>query len=255
MQPNTNNKYNMSYETGMLRMSTPEEERHESLYMPIEVDIEPTSLESLKGAIVEIREIPGTEGFYNAAAWETDGTTYLLGRKVEVAAEEGKPDVGSLVLLTLGQDGNITSSKEVWQPKAGEHLLEDARALPLPDGKIAFGLTSVIWESDHYTPYPSVLVTSTEELVKGTLPKPTVIKIMGRGDQTTPLGENASGLAGKNVTAIGTNLFAFRSEDNHHQLQVFEYQEAGKVTHQQSINFPSNIPWAEWRVGTTMPPV
>jgi hypothetical protein len=242
----------MRFETDMFLMSSDKQEP-ETVHVPSSEE-RVDSLETGRSD-VEIREIPGTEGFYNAAAWETDGTTYLLGRKVEKAGEKGIPDVGSLLLLTLGQDSSIMSSKEVWQPKAGESLLEDARALPLSDGRIAFGLTSVIEEEGHYTPYPSVLITSTKELTEGTLREPKIIKIIGSGDQTTPLGEEPGSSIGKNVMAIGPNLFTFRPENDNHQLQVFEYREDGEVSHQQYINFAKDIPWAEWRIGTTMPPV
>ena len=253
--------------------------------MPVEENSEPSfsSLESLRKAIEGIREIPGTEGFYNAAAWKVDEKTYLLGRN-GVTGGEGKPDVGSLVLKILGSDGNIVSSKEVWQPRVGEDLLEDARALLLLDGRIAFGLTSVAHEGEDYIPYPAVLITSTEELMEKMLPKPKVIKamgriaitsleelmegmlpepevieVMGKGGQTTPLDEDISISAGKNVTALSPDLFAFRSEgdNNNHRLKVFGYQqEDGKVTFKQSLDFSENKPpWGEYRIGTTMPPV
>lgn len=211
--------------------------------------------EAIKDSIIEIREIPGTDNFYNAAAWQDGDKIHLLGRHVEAAGKYGEPDVGSLVLKTLGQDGNVISSKEVWQPSEdGDHLLEDARAMPLFDGRIAFGITAV---DRNKTPHPAVLIISTEELTNGSLPKPKIIEIMGEGDQTTPLGENISQLAGKNVTAISSNLFAFRPEgdNNNHQLRVFQYNEDGGVSHQQYINFPKDIPWAKWRMGTTMPPI
>lgn len=211
--------------------------------------------ELINDSIIEIREIPGTDNFYNAAAWEYNGITHLLGRQVEAAGGYGEPDVGSLVLKTLGQDGNISTSKEVWKPnEGGELLLEDARALPLSDGRIAFGITAV---DRNKTPHPAVLIIATEELTNGTLPEPKIIEILGNGDQTTPLGEDTSELAGKNVTAIDSNLFAFRPEgdNNNHQLRVIQYREDGTVSHQQYINFPKDIAWAEWRIGTTMPPI
>ena len=219
---------------------------------------EPSSVELFIDAIERIREIQGAEGFYNAAAWETNGTTYLLGRKVKYAGTEKEPDVGSLILLALAPDGNIVSSKEVWQPKVGGHSLEDVRAQLLTDGRIAFGLTSVAHEGDNFIPYPAVLITSNEELMGGVLPEPEVIKVIGKGDQTTPLSEEIGIPTGKNVTAISPNLFAFRPEgdSNNHRLQLFEYQNKGsKVTHRQYIDFPDTISWAEYRVGTTMPPI
>lgn len=246
----------MIYEMNMMATENHEDQSpSEALGMLArEAILHSNSRESIIDSIIEIREIPGTDNFYNAAAWQDGDKIHLLGRHVEVAGEYGEPDVGSLVLKTLGQDGNIISSKEVWQLKDGAHLLEDARALPLSDGRIAFGITAV---DRNKTPHPAVLIVSTEELTNGTLPEPKIIEIMGQGDQTTPLGENTSELAGKNVTAISSNLFAFRPEgdNNNHQLRVFQYNEDSEVSHQQYINFPKDIPWAEWRIGTTMPPI
>jgi hypothetical protein len=288
----------MNYETDRFITVVGKRPECELFNMPVKENAELPSLELLNETIVGIREIPGTEKFYNAAAWEVDKKTFLLGRQVKVAGGEGEPDVGSLVLLALGIDGNIVSSKEVWQPKDGEHFLEDARAIRLPSGKVIIGFTSVKHVGNDYIPHPAVLITSTEELVEGmfskpkiikamsrtalriasawedgyyipvitsakepmegTLLEPEVIEIIGRGDQTTPLGEDIDILTGKNVTAIGLNLFMFRpeGEKNGHRLQVFGYQqENSEVTHKQYIDFPKDIPWAEWRVGTTMPPI
>jgi hypothetical protein len=236
---------------------TPDNERQELKPRDIQT-VENTEISSSKErheAILEIREIPGTEDFYNAAAWKENGITYLLGRKVPTAGGEGEPDIGSLRLIKLGSDGNIESFKDVWQPKEGEYLLEDARALPLPDGEIAFGLTSVAKEDNKYVPYPAVLITSTEELMNGDLPEPTTIKTMGKGSETTPLSDSEINLAGKNVTALGPNLFAFRPEGRDHQLRVFQYQKSNEATHQQYIDIPKNIAWAEYRAGTTIPPI
>jgi len=253
-----------------------------------------SELEPLHDAILDIREIPNTEGFYNAAAWEgkregiDEGKTYLLGRKVEAAGEDGKPDKGSLVLMTLDAEGIFESFKEVWKPLSDEHLLEDARALSLPDGRIAFGLTSVVRKGNDYIPHPAVLIVkSPEELAEG-LSKLKIIKFLGGvalgktssyerftekfagvispglevigdmvGDQTTPLGEDTSISPGKNVTAIGPDLFAFRQEgdENNHRLRIFKHLEDCTVIDSQYIDFPKDIPWIEYRIGMTMPPI
>lgn len=297
----------MNYETDRFVAVVDKKPECELFNMPVKENADPSSPESLNGAIVEIREIPGTESFYNAAAWKVDGETYLLGRQVDKAGGKGYPDVGSLVLLTLGQDGKIESSKEIWKPKYGEHLLEDARVTLLPTrdienddaqsitakSKVIIGFTAVDHVGNDHIPYPAVFITDTEKLkegmfsrprviknmmsrtalrrlvsaledgyyesTEGTLLEPEVIEALGRGDQTTPLGEDINISKGKNVTAIGPNLFAFRPEGdiNNHRLQVFEYQqENSEVTHKQYIDFSKDIPpWAEWRAGTTMPPV
>ncbi len=213
------------------------------------------SLEPLLESALTIREIPGTEKFYNAAAWEDEqGNTLLLGRKIEKAGEEGEPDVGSLVLLTL-KNGNIDSSKEIWKPSDdADYSLEDARALPLNDGKIMFGLTAV---DRNKTPHPAVIIVSTAELANGDSFKPKVIEAMGQGRQTTPLAEIIDTVDGKNGTPISSSLVAFRPEGeaNNHQLRIFEYREDGSVDHKQYIIFPKDIPWASWRIGTTIPPI
>jgi predicted GH43/DUF377 family glycosyl hydrolase len=251
-------------------------------------ELENYSAESQNNTIVKIRELPGTEGFYNAAVLYLNETHYLLGRQVEKAGKEGEPDIGSLVLKTLDGQGDIVFSEEVWRPNKenqdGEYLLEDARALTLSDGRVAIGLTYVTRKGNDYIPHPAVLVVSSIEKLKQDLPNVETIKRIGKiainqksvdgvvGDQTTPIGEDIPIPMGKNVTAIGHNMhadrlmnevnehtysFAFRPEgdDNNHTLQVFEYQEGGEVTHSQYINFPKDISWAEYRIGTTMPPV
>jgi len=267
-----------------------------SFSVPVEINTEQSSLElePLHEAILDIREVPNTEGFYNAAAWEgkregiDKGKTYLLGRKVEEAGEKGKPDKGSLVLMTLDPEGNFESSKEVWRARSEEQLLEDARALQLPDGRIVFGLTSVVHKDNDYIPHPAVLtIKSPEELSEG-LSKLKIVKFLGGvalgqnyvgqrftekfaeerssalevidgivGDQTTPLGEDTGISPGKNVTAISPELFAFREEGdkNNHRLRVFKHQEDGGVVDSQYIDFPKDIPWIEHRIGTTMPPI
>lgn len=265
-----------------------------SLSVPVEKNTEQSSLElkPLHEAILDIREVPNTEGFYNAAAWK--GTregidkdkTYLLGRKVKEAGEKGKPDKGALVLMTLDSEGNVESSREVWRAISEEQLLEDARALQLPDGdgRIVLGLTSVSHEGNDYIPHPAVLIIkSLEELSEG-LSKLKIVKFLGKvalgqnyaeqkfaearpsglevidgivGDQTTPLGEDTGISSGKNVTAISPELFAFREEGdkNNHRLRVFKHLEDGGVVDSQYIDFPKDIPWIEHRIGTTMPPI
>jgi len=237
--------------------------------LPTPDEIKPVSLELAKIAIGKPEKLEGMAGIYNPAAWKVGGKIYLLGRFIEMTDEElapgeepapatgeepvirGGPDVGPLALRVLGPDGKIIPdlTREVWRPKVGEPLLEDPRALLLNDGRLIFGLTAV---DQNGTPYPAVLVTSTEKLMEGTPIEPQVIRVLGSGDQTTPVGEN---VAGKNITAIGPNSFMFRPEgrENHHRFQVFDI--AGDVVeHRQYIELPTNITWAKWKMGTCMSP-
>ncbi|HZJ34923.1 MAG TPA: hypothetical protein VFD55_02875 [Candidatus Angelobacter sp.] len=266
--------------------------------MSVKENSEPYFAESLK-VIEEIRELPDTKGFYNAAVFEVetkDGSgkiIHLLGRQVKTAGGEGKPDAGSLVLKTLGPDGNIASSKEVWRPNDEDNSVEDARALVSRHGVIDIGFTFVTREDGKITPRPAILkIRSVEELAEGLynlkiikflggtaigrnftdqkslkgplermLPKLKVIKGI-IGDETTPLGEEDIDIStGKNVTAISTDQYdqyVYRPEgkDNNHCLRVFEYrQDQDKVSHKQYLHFPNVPPWAEFKIGTTMPPV
>ena len=249
-------------------------------------------VESQYDSIIEIRELPDTDGFYNAAVLYLNGAYYLLGRQIGKAGKENEPDVGSLVLKTLDDDGNIIHSEEVWNPNTEnggrEYLLEDARSLTLSDGRAAIGLTYVTREGGDSIPHPAVLIVNSIERLKEVL-NDDAVKCLGKiaikqafagqspdqeaiGDQTTPISEsiNETNITpiGKNVIAISsrksleeddkhTYSFAFRPEGNinNHRLHVFEHSEDGEVDHRQFIDFPKDIPWAEFRIGTTVPPI
>jgi len=225
-------------------------------------------VESQYDSIIEIRELPDTDGFYNAAVLYLNGVHYLLGRQVGKAGSENEPDVGSLVLKTLDDDGNIIHSEEVWNPNTGngdrEYLLEDARALTLSDGRAAIGLTYVTREGEDSIPHPAVLIVNSIERLKKVFDD-NAVKCLGKiaikqafagqspnqeaiGEQTTPISEsiNETNITpiGKNVIAISsrksleednkhTYSFAFRPEGNinNHRLHVFEHSEDGEVDH------------------------
>ena len=224
----------------------------------VEFAIDPTDVnvknlfapELSKNPVSEIREVGGSDGFYNGTALK-DGknNTYLLGRKVLEAAPHGQPDVGSLVLARLNPSGDIESTKEVWNPDGEGVLLEDLRACQA-NGKIAIGLTALD-RTDGNRTYPAVMeLGSIDDLLEGQLPAPRIIKKFGGGDQTTPLGGDVEG---KNATTISENLIAYRSDAMNHALQVFDYTKDDAV-HVGFIDFPENIPWAEYKIGTTTPP-
>lgn len=246
---------------------------------PTAGEAEPASFESGRIVIGKPERIEGMEGFYNPAAWRFGDKTCLLGRDVKMAAEEpateqefttggepiigGGPDVGSIVLKVLGPDGKIISdlTKVLYEPKVGEPSYEDFRALLLDDGRLIFGLT---WVEPNGTPYPAVLITTTEELIEGKPIEPQIIRVLGSGDQTTPLDEEGIKLPGKNFTPIGKHpsdsdidkySFIFRPDgpENRHRFQVFDF-EGGVVKHQQYIELPKDKKWGEWAMGTCMPP-
>lgn len=61
---------------------------------------------------------------------------------------------------------------------------------------------------------------------------------------------------GKNLTPIDKYTYLFRPEstDYYHKILVFSLhsQVAEKLG---EIEFPLDLPWASWRIGTTMPPI
>jgi hypothetical protein len=238
-------------------------------------EIEHTSLElgriATRVVVGKPEKIAGTEGFYNPAAWRVGDKTYLLGRFIEMAGEGPasdkeqprtnngepivpvEPDVGPLVRKVLGPDGKIIPglTREVWRPEVGKPSFEDFRALMLDDGRLIFGLTAV----EDGIPYPAMLVTTTEKLNDGTPIEPQIIKALGGGDQTTPLGEIGSSTAGKNVTVIDEQTFKYRPQgpENRHLFRVFDIVD-GSVTHRYDINLPKDKKWAQWAIGTCMSP-
>ncbi|MBI2592003.1 hypothetical protein HYW36_00830 [Candidatus Saccharibacteria bacterium] len=253
---------------------------------PAADELEPVSSESGGVIVGKPEKIEGTEGFYNPAAWryvDKYGVPKicLLGRDVKMPDQAsatddkpveftadgdpivgGGPDVGPIVLKVIGPDGRIIPelTKIVFEPKVGGPSFEDFRALSLDDGTLIFGLT---WVEPDGTPFPAMLVTTTEELMEpGTSVEPKIVKDLGSGDQTTPLDEEGVKIPGKNLTPIDrhssdtdTYSFMFRSQgkENRHRLQVF-YVKEGVVTHRYDIKLPTDKEWGEWQMGTGAPP-
>lgn len=181
------------------------------------------------------------ENRYNAAAWKSsdEGNVVLLLREVTVAGQEGEPDKGAIVRLEIDPHGHLMSETVVWRPETNKIHLEDARALPLKSGQVLLGLTAVQQENRQFIPYPATAILDSPTW-DGEFPPVNVIKEFG---------------AGKNMTPMSTDTFIFRPEGpewNHKLLAVKWTPEKGERLGE--IAFPTNIPWARWRIGTTMPP-
>lgn len=225
---------------------------------------DPPSPELITRALVEVRKIPGMPSrFYNAAAWEHEGKTLMLGRYVKEPAPEGEPDVGSLLLAVL-EEGSVTSIDELWRPEAPEKkgdLLEDVRVVVTPNSEVLIGCTRVIFntETGKYEPFPAVAVASSEALLRGEFPDTEHVKKFGEGRGTTPVGEIErilQLLPGKNFTPLKQKDFMFRQKIHKHELTIFSRDEDNQFRHLQELKFPEPIPeWGEDTMGTTMPPV
>jgi len=176
---------------------------------------------------------------FNLAAWQKIGSDsiYFIGREVEKAAK-----LGILKLFEITEHGNIVQERLIWKPMYNGINLEDPRALELPNENLLIGLTAVLRDK------------------KGRpMPFPVIIKIGSHGswnDELPPFLIISSFGPGKNLTPIDNSTYLFRpdSPDYNHKILVFSLhsQVPEKLD---DIDFPTNLSWAKWRIGTTMPPI
>ncbi len=241
--------------------------KHEAFTAPMNQDEKnPRNLgDYIDERVTEIREIPGLpKNFFNVAAFaigqELGSPTLLLGRHIEKESGPGEPDIGSLAVAVLN-NGVAESFTEVWRPEEGRSgdLLEDPRAVMLPDGRVLIGFTRLAPHEGRYLPFPAVSITTPEALLRGDFPDTHFVTGLGIGDQTTPIGDGSDMfhiLPGKNAVPLRTNHSMFRREVDDHRFVVFSHDESGVAKGLQYLEFPKeNIPsWGESRMGLTMPP-
>jgi hypothetical protein len=181
---------------------------------------------------------------YNLAVWQGIGknSLYLIGREVEKPGKTGEPDNGILKLFEMDMDGSIIHERIIWKPLYDGINLEDPRALQLPEGKLVIGLTCVLRnKKGKPVPFPAIVKIDYLSSWKDSLPPFLVIDTFGPG---------------KNITPMGGQTYLFRpdSADYYHKILVFSLhsQVPQKLD---DIAFPLDLPWAKWRIGTTMPPI
>jgi predicted GH43/DUF377 family glycosyl hydrolase len=181
---------------------------------------------------------------YNLAVWQNPNadSLFLIGREVSRAAKLGQPDTGKLKFFEVNEDGNIVKEKIIWKPVHTALSLEDPRALALPNDKLLIGLTAVLRNKrGGPVPFPAIIKINSLKTWKHELPPLFIIDKFGPG---------------KNVTPIDSHTYLFRpdSKKYNHKLLVFSlYSKVAKKL--SDINFPTDLPWASWRIGTTMPPI
>lgn len=180
---------------------------------------------------------------YNVAAWQKADRDHivLVGREVHEPGQGGAPDIGKLVLFEIDDENRITQERMLWESLHSSFFLEDPRALVHTDGSITIGLTAVLYSEGGYIPFPAVVYIESGNAWEGELPPITLIHTYG---------------AGKNLTPLTKNTFLFRpeSDDYHHKLLLFDlYNSNPETTY--NIEFPTDLEWALWRIGTTMPPI
>lgn len=181
---------------------------------------------------------------FNLAVWQKPGenSLYFIGREVETPAKKGEPDTGILKLFEVSKDGALIQEKVIWKPIYDGMNLEDPRALELPNENLVIGLTAVLRDKKgRPIPFPAIVRINSHSSWKKELPPFLIIDSFG---------------SGKNLTPIDKNTYLFRpdSPDYFHKLLVFSLhsQIPEKLD---DIEFPLDLPWANWRIGTTMPPI
>ncbi len=180
---------------------------------------------------------------YNLAVWqhERGNSLYFIGREVAKPGMQGEPDTGVLKLFQVGARGAILQEKTIWKPIYDGINLEDPRVLKLPRKNLIIGLTAVLRNKFGLpVPFPSIVKIDSLNSWKHELPPFLIIDTYGPG---------------KNLTPIDTNTFLFRPEspEYNHRLIVFSLhsQVPEKLA---EIEFPTDLPWASWRIGTTSSP-
>lgn len=181
---------------------------------------------------------------FNMAVWQSNSTEslFFMGREVVSPGAVGEPDNGILKLFEVDPMGTIIQEKVIWKPIYNGLNLEDPRVLVLPSDNISIGLTAVLRDNTgRPVPFPALVKIDSVKSWQQDLPPFLIIETFGPG---------------KNLTPVDKFSFLFRPEspEYNHKLIVFSLH-AQVPEKLGDIDFPKNLPWASWRIGTTMPPI
>lgn len=181
---------------------------------------------------------------YNLAAWQKSesDSIFLIGREVSEPGGVGQPDSGILKLFEVNADGSIAHERLIWKPMYDGINLEDPRALEIDGQNLVIGLTAVLRDKNGTPiPFPAIIKVDSHSTWQQELPPFLIISSFGPG---------------KNLTPLTSSAYLFRPDDPdyHHKLLVFSlHRQVPEILG--DIIFPTNLPWAQWRIGTTMPPI
>ncbi len=181
---------------------------------------------------------------FNLAAWQRPDShsVYFIGREVQEASPEGEPDMGVLKLFEVDADGIVVHERLIWKPIYDGINLEDPRALSLNNENLIVGLTAVLRDKKGSPiPFPAIIKIDSHSSWQQELPPFLIISSFGPGKNLTPIDNT-------------TYLFRPESSDYHHKILVFSLhrQVPEKIC---DISFPKDLPWAQWKIGTTTPPI
>lgn len=158
------------------------------------------------------------------------------------AGLDGEPDTGILKLFEVDAEGAVVNERLIWKPIYDGINLEDPRALELNNENLIIGLTAVLRDKKGLPlPFPAIIKIDSHSSWQQELPPFLVIGSFGPG---------------KNLTPIDNTTYLFRPDtpEYHHKILVFSLhrQVPEKIC---DIEFPTNLHWAKWRIGTTMSPI
>ncbi len=178
------------------------------------------------------------------AVWQKEERNSLcfIGREVQHAGAIGEPDTGILKFYEVGNDGALLQEKVIWKPIYDGINLEDPRVLELPDENLIVGLTAVLRDKNgRPIPFPAIVKIDSASSWKDELPPFLVIDTFGPG---------------KNLTPIDKTTYLFRPDDKSHNHKLIAFSLHSQIPKKLSdVEFPKDLSWANWRIGTTMPPI
>jgi len=181
---------------------------------------------------------------YNLAVWQKseDSALCFMGREVAEAGEEGEPDTGILKLFEVAQDDSIAHERVIWKPIYNGINLEDPRVLQLENENLIIGLTAVLRDRAGVPiPFPAIVKIDSASSWKQELPPFLVIGTFGPG---------------KNLTPVDNTTYLFRPDADSYKHKILAFSLVSQVPEKlDDIIFPTDLPWALWRIGTTMPPI
>ncbi len=181
---------------------------------------------------------------YNLAAWQKpeSDSIYFIGREVTHAGAAGEPDTGILKLFEVAADGSIAQERTIWRPKYDGINLEDPRALELPNEQLLIGVTAVLRnKKGQPIPFPAIIKIDSHASWNQELPPFLIVSSFGPG---------------KNLTPLDNFTYLFRPDDPDYNHKILVFTLHNQVPEKLAdITFPTNLAWAQWRIGTTMPPI
>jgi len=181
---------------------------------------------------------------FNMAAWQKrdSDSIFFIGREVGEPGKNGEPDTGVLKLFEVNGDGSIAHERVIWKPMLEGINLKDPRAHELERKNLIMGLTAVLRDKNgNPIPFPAVIKIDSHSSWQHDLPPFLVISTFGPG---------------KNITPIDRTTYFFRPDALEYQHKLLVFSIRRQVPEKMGeIEFPKDLSWAQWRIGTTLPPL